>query len=163
MKHILSVLVENKAGVLFKVAGLFGRRGFNIDSLVVGVTQDPSVSRMTIVIDGNDYIVEQMTKQLHKLIDVLKVVDITHNSISSELSFIKVKANAVTRHEIIVISSVYNARIIDLSEETITLEVTGDENRLLDLKNLLEPYTILEMVQTGALAIEKGQKYLKLK
>lgn len=161
MKHILSVLVENKAGVLGRVAGLFSRRAFNIESLVVGVTQDPSVSRMTIVIDGSDYIIEQIQKQLNKLIDVIKVVDISDQSITSEMAFIKVKASAAVRNEIVVISSVYNARIIDMSPTTITLEVTGNESRLVDIRNMLEPYTILEMVQTGALSIEKGAKALK--
>lgn len=162
MRHILSVLVENKAGVLGKVVGLFSRRAFNIESLVVGVTQDSSVSRMTIVVDGDDEIIEQISKQLNKLIDVIKVVDITEQSITSEMAFIKVKAPSTVRNEIVVISSVYSARIIDMSPSTITLEVTGDESRLIDIKNMLEPYTILEMVQTGALSIEKGGKALKL-
>lgn len=107
-------------------------------------------------------IIEQIQKQLNKLIDVIKVVDISEQSVTSEMAFFKVKASAAVRNEIVVISSVYNARIIDMSPTTITLEVTGDESRLIDIRNMLEPYTILEMVQTGALSIEKGGKALKV-
>lgn len=162
MKHILSVLVENKAGVLFKVAGLFSRRAFNIESLVVGVTQNSSVSRMTIVVSGSDSIIEQITKQLNKLIDVIKVVDITNQAITSEMAFIKIKASPDVLNEIVVISGIYNARIIDLCPTTVTLEVTGDEQKLLDFRNMVDKYSILEMVQTGALSIEKGSKALKI-
>jgi acetolactate synthase-1/3 small subunit len=162
MKHILSVLVENRAGVLYKVAGLFGRRAFNIDSLVVGVTQDPAVSRMTIVIDGDDNNVEQVTKQLHKLIDVIKIGDISKTAISRQFAFIKIKATPAMRNEIVLLANIIDAKVIDISSDTITLEVTGDEEKLSNIKMLFDKYTIIEMVQTGTVAIEKGANALRI-
>ena len=161
MKHILSVLVENRAGVLYKVAGMFGRRAFNIDSLVVGVTQDPTVSRMTIVIDGDDNNVEQVTKQLHKLIDVIKIGDISKTAISRQFAFVKIRSNAALRNEIVLLANIIDAKVIDISPETITLEVTGDEEKLANIKMLFEKYTIIEMVQTGTVSIEKGANSIK--
>ena len=162
MKHILSVLVENRAGVLYKVAGMFGRRAFNIDSLVVGVTQDPSVSRMTIVIDGDDNNVEQVTKQLHKLIDVIKIGDIFKTAISRQFAFVKIRSNPALRNEIVLLANIIDAKVIDISPETITLEVTGDEEKLANIKMLFEKYTIIEMVQTGTVSIEKGANSIKV-
>lgn len=162
MKHILSVLVENHAGVLYKVAGMFSRRAFNIESLVVGVTQDPQVSRMTIVTDGDDNTIEQVTKQLHKLIDVIKVSDISKTAISREFAFIKIRSNPAMRNEIILLANILEAKVIDISPETITLEVAGDEERLLNIKTLFEKYTILEMVQTGIISIERGANSLRV-
>ncbi len=162
MKHILSVLVENRAGVLHKVSGMFGRRAFNIESLVVGVTQDPSVSRMTIVIDGNDNNVEQVTKQLHKLIDVIKIGDISKTAISRQFAFVKIRSNPALRNEIVLLANIIDAKVIDISPETITLEVTGDEEKLANIKLLFEKYTIIEMVQTGTVSIEKGANSIKV-
>lgn len=162
MKHILSVLVENRAGVLHKVAGMFSRRAFNIESLVVGVTQDPLVSRMTIVIDGDDNNVEQVIKQLHKLIDVIRVSDISKTAISREFAFIKLRSTPATRNEIMLMANIVEAKVIDISPDTVTLEVTGDEERLSNIKTLFEKYAILEMVQTGIVSIEKGASYLKV-
>lgn len=156
MKHILSVLVENRAGVLYKVAGMFGRRAFNIESLVVGVTQDPMVSRMTIVVDGDDNNVEQMTKQLHKLIDVIKISDISKTAISRQFAFIKIRCTPAMRNEIVLLANIIDAKVIDISPETITLEITGDEEKLANMKILFEKYNVAEMVQTGIVSIEKG-------
>jgi len=162
MKHIISVLVENRPGVLYKVAGMFGRRAFNIESLVVGITQDPQVSRMTIVVDGDDNNVEQVTKQLHKLIDVIKVSDISKTAISREFAFFKVKATPATRYEILFLANINDAKIIDISPDTIILEMSGDVEKLATIKALLEKFTIIEMVQTGIVSIEKGSSALKL-
>jgi acetolactate synthase I/III small subunit len=162
MKHILSVLVENRAGVLYKVVGMFSRRAFNIESLVVGVTQDPMVSRMTIVIDGDDNNIEQVTKQLHKLIDVIKVSDISKTAISREFAFVKIRSTPAMRNEIILLANILETKVIDISPETITLEVTGDEERLSNIKTLFEKYVILEMVQTGIVSIEKGSYSLRV-
>lgn len=162
MKHILSVLVENRAGVLHKVSGMFGRRGYNIESLVVGVTQDPSVSRMTIVMDGNDNNVEQVTKQLHKLIDVIKINDISKTAISRQFAFIKIRSTPAMRNEIVLLANIVEAKIVDVSPEMIILEVTGDEEKLSNIKTLFEKYTIVEMVQTGIVSIEKGANLLKV-
>ena len=163
MKHILSVLVENRAGVLYKVAGMFGRRAFNIDSLVVGVTQDPEVSRMTIVIDGDDNNVEQVTKQLHKLIDVIKVSDISKTAISRQFAFMKIRCTPAMRNEVVLLANIIDAKVIDISPDTITLEVTGDEEKLTNMKTLFEKYAIAEMVQTGIVSIEKGANSFKVK
>lgn len=162
MKHILSVLVENRAGVLHKVSGMFGRRGYNIESLVVGVTQDPSVSRMTIVIDGNDNNVEQVTKQLHKLIDVIKINDISKTAISRQFAFMKIRSTPAMRNEIVLLANIVEAKIVDVSPEIIILEVTGDEDKLSNIKTLFDKYTIVEMVQTGIVSIEKGTGSLKV-
>jgi len=125
-KHTLSVLVENHAGVLSRIAGLFSRRGFNIDSLAVGVTENPEISRMTIVVDGDDYIVEQVTKQLNKLVDVIKIKELDESdSVSRELALIKVGANASTRSEIVQIAEIFRAKIVDVSKTTLTIEISG--------------------------------------
>jgi acetolactate synthase-1/3 small subunit len=156
-KHILSVLTENKAGVLSRISGLFSRRGFNIDSLAVGTTQDESISRMTIVVNGDDYIVEQVCKQLNKLIDVIKIKRLDDNdTVSRELSLIKVAANNKTRSDIIQIVDIFRAKIIDVSHETLTIEMTGTEEKHQALIDLLTPYEIKEMVKTGTVSIERG-------
>jgi len=161
MKHTLAVLVENRAGVLSKVAGLFSRRGFNIDSLAVGVTEDPHISRMTIVVDGDEYTVEQVSKQLNKLIDVIKVSDISRDSVVRELSLIKVNASAATRNEIVEIVNIFRAKIVDISKNTMTVEITGDSEKIAALEDMLMPFGIQEVVRTGAIAIERGNKVIK--
>lgn len=162
MKHTLSVLVENHAGVLSKVAGLFSRRGFNIDSLAVGVTEDPSVSRITIVVNGDDYIVEQVEKQLNKLIDVIKVKVLKQgNFISEELVLIKINASSSNRSEILQIAGIFKARIIDVTRQTLTIEFAGDSKAILSLEDLLKPYGIKEEVRTGIIAIETGGTIIK--
>lgn len=161
-KHTISVLVENHPGVLSKVSGLFSRRAFNIDSLAVGVTEDPSVSRITIVVDGDDYIVEQVTKQLNKLIDVIKVKVLRAGEfISRELALFKVHANASNRSEIIQIADVFGARIIDVTRTTLTLEFADTDDQIQSLEDMLAPYGIREIVRTGTIALEKGSTQIK--
>ncbi len=163
-KHTLSVLVENHAGVLSRVAGLFSRRGFNIDSLAVGVTENPDVSRMTIVVDGDEYIVEQVSKQLNKLIDIIKIKQLDRNdSVSRELALIKVNATAATRAEIIQIVEVFRAKIVDLSKQTLTIEISGAVDKVEALEDMLKQFGIKEIVRTGTIAIERGSKFIDAK
>jgi acetolactate synthase-1/3 small subunit len=157
MKSTLSVLVENQPGVLSKVAGLFSRRGFNIDSLAVGITQDPLISRMTIVVDGDEHIVEQVEKQLNKLIPVIKVKVLKPGSfLSSEHALVKVACKAKQHAEVMNIAELLHTSIVDVSPVSLTLEFTGSEEKLQTLIGLLKPYGIKEVVRSGALAIEKG-------
>jgi len=160
-KHTLSVLVENHAGVLSRVAGLFSRRGFNIDSLAVGVTENPDISRMTIVVDGDDYVVEQVSKQLNKLVDVIKIKNLDDSeSVSRELALIKVSATASTRSEIVQLVEIFRANIIDVSKNTLTIEISGDADKVGALENLLKQFGIKEIVRTGIIAIERGNKVI---
>ncbi len=158
MKYTLSVLVENQPGVLSKVSGLFSRRGFNIDSLAVGVTEDPAISRMTIVVDGDEYILEQVEKQLNKVIPVIKVKNLNESGsfISSELSLIKVSSTAQQRAEIVSISKLMQADIVDVSLSSLTLQIADTSEKTETLISLLKPYGIKEIVRTGTVAIEKG-------
>lgn len=159
MKHTLAVLVENKSGVLARVSGLFSRRGYNIDSLAVGVTEDPTISRMTIVVRGDDHVLEQVTKQLNKLIDVIRVTDLdTDESVERELALIKVVADANNRSEIIQIVDIFRARIIDVAAKSMIIEVTGNEDKILGIEQLLQPFGIKEMVRTGKVAMTRGIK-----
>lgn len=161
-KHILSVLVENHAGVLSRVSGLFSRRGFNIDSLAVGITENPEVSRMTIVVDGDEYIVEQVSKQLNKLVNVIRVKRLeASDSVKRELALIKVNATAATRSEIIQIVEIFRAKIIDVSKDTLTIEVSGDEDKVSALENMIKQFGIKEIVRTGLIALERGNKHIK--
>ena len=157
MKYTMSVLVENHAGVLSKVSGLFARRGFNIESLAVGVTEDPDISRMTIVVDGDEYIVEQLEKQLNKVIPVIKVKTLDSSDIIARtLSLIKVSANAGQREDIMRISELMGARIVDVTRSTLMLEYSDTTERTETLEMLLRPYGIREIVRTGVIALEKG-------
>lgn len=161
-KHILSVLVENHAGVLSRVSGLFSRRGFNIDSLAVGVTENPDISRMTIVVDGDEYVVEQVSKQLNKLIDVIKIKQLDKSeSVSRELALIKVKATAATRSEIVQIVEIFRAKIVDVSKSTLTIEISGGTDKVAALEDMLKQFGIKEIVRTGTIAIERGNKVIK--
>ncbi len=161
-RHVLSVLVENQSGVLSRVSGLFSRRGYNIDSLSVGETEDPKVSRMTIVVRGDDYILEQIKKQLNKLIDVIKIVELDiHQSVFRELALIKVKTAKASRASIIEIVDIFRAKIVDVCNETLTIEMTGDEGKIEAFINLMEPYGIAEIVRTGLTALERGNKEIK--
>jgi acetolactate synthase I/III small subunit len=162
-KHTLSVLVENHAGVLSRVAGLFSRRGFNIDSLAVGVTENPEVSRITIVVDGDEYTVEQVSKQLNKLIDVIKIKQLDKaDSVSRELALIKVTATAATRSEIIQIVEIFRANIVDVSKNTLTVEVAGSTEKVTALEDMVRQFGIKEIVRTGTIAIERGNKFIKV-
>lgn len=157
MKYTMSVLVENQPGVLSKVSGLFSRRGFNIDSLAVGTTEDPTVSRMTIVVDGDEYIVEQVEKQLNKVIPVIKVKTLEIGSyIPRMLSLIKVSVTAGQRAEIMRVSELMGARIVDATRSSLTIEFSDTAERTETLETLLRPYGIREIVRTGSIAIEKG-------
>ena len=157
MKYTLSVLVENQAGVLSKVSGLFSRRGFNIDSLAVGITEDSSISRMTIVVDGDEYVVEQLEKQLNKVIPVIKVRTYAQGEfISRELSLIKVNCPAKQRLDIMKIAELMGAKIVDVAVNTLTLQFADTHEQFETLLDLLKPYGIREIVRTGTVAIEKG-------
>ena len=155
-KFVLSVLVENKFGVLARIAGLFSARGFNIDSLAVGETEDPTVSRMTIVVQADEKILEQIKKQLNKLIDVIRIQDFTHgNYVDKELILIKVKAeNVKTREKIVQIVDSTGAEVVDIGKKCLTVEETGDEHKIKALVELLRPYGILEIARTGKIALQ---------
>lgn len=160
-KYVLSVLVENHSGVLSRVSGLFSRRGYNIDSLSVGETEDPKVSRMTIVTRADEQTLEQIKKQLNKLIDVIKVIELKETSaVYRELVLIKVKAEKDVRAEIIEIANIFRAHIVDVGTETVVVEATGDQGKIVALTNMLEPYGIKEVVRTGLTALERGTKAL---
>lgn len=157
MKYTMAVLVENQPGVLSRVSGLFSRRGFNIDSLAVGVTEDPAISRMTIVVDGDEYVVEQLEKQLNKVIPVIKVKTLTPGEyIPRTLSLIKVAVHAGQRAEIMRVTELMGARIVDATRSTLTVEFSDTADRTETLETLLRPYGIKEIVRTGVIAIEKG-------
>lgn len=158
MQHTITVLVENRPGVLARVSGLFARRGFNIESLAVSITDDPSVSRMTIVVTGDDSTLDQINKQTYKLIDVIKVVDYSQIPIvARELALIKVNAEAAERAAIMQIVDVFRAKIIDISDSSFTIEVTGGIDKVDAIENLLMPYGIREIVRTGKIAMARGE------
>ena len=164
MKHTISVLVENHAGVLSRITGLFSRRGFNIDSLAVGVTEDKTVSRMTIVVEGDAYTVEQLEKQLNKVVDVIKVRTIPQQDlISRELMLIKCTATGRTRSEILDIAKIMDANLVDLTKTTMTLEICDLPDRLDLLEELLKSYNIQEVMRTGTIALQKGGAAVSVK
>ena len=157
--HTLSVLVENKPGVLARVAGLFSRRGFNIESLAVGPTEVEEVSRMTIVVDAADTALEQVTKQLNKLIHVLKIVELDRDiAVERELQMVKVSADGQTRSEIIEIADVFRSKVVDVDTDAITIEATGSPEKLAAMVRLLAPYGIRELVRSGMIAVGRGSK-----
>lgn len=161
-KHVLSVLVENQSGVLSRISGLFSRRGYNIHSLSVGETENPSISRMTIVVDASDQILEQIKKQLNKLVDVIKILELgNETAVYRELALIKVTTKKTTRAEIIEIANIFRARIIDVADASLMIEATGDQGKLTALINMLEPYGLKEVIRTGITALERGNKELK--
>ncbi len=157
MKHTISVMVENKPGVLQRVSGLFARRGFNIESLAVGPTEDETISRMTIAVSGDDQVLEQIMKQLYKLIDVIKVFDIPDAvAVERELVLIKVSCNEKTRPEILQIVDIFRGRIVDVSEGAVTIEMTGEESKVEGIEKLLRKFGIKELVRTGKIALQRG-------
>lgn len=157
MKHTLSVLVENKPGVLSRIAGLFTRRGFNIDSLAVSPTEDPERSRMTITVDASRFPVEQITKQVDKLVNVIKIRDLDPQlSVARELALIKVRADAATRGEVIQLVEIFRGDIIDVTPDSLTVQVTGESDVLLNFERLLEPFGVIELVKTGVVALGRG-------
>ncbi len=158
-KHTLSVLVENKPGVLARIAGLFARRGFNIESLAVGPTEYAEVSRMTIVVNVEDNPLEQVTKQLNKLINVLKIVELEPAaSVSRELLLVKVKADAATRSQALEVVALFRAKVIDVATDALTIEATGGADKLDALLRMLEPFGIKELVQSGMVAVGRGSR-----
>ena len=164
MKHTFSVLVENRAGVLSRITGLFARRAFNIESLAVGVTEDPKYSRITIVTEGNEYTVEQVEKQLNKLIDVIKVRTIhPEELISRELVLIKVNAGQNERADIMNIAEIMSAKIVDISRTTMTLELADTSDRVDLFAELLRPFAIREIARTGIVALQKGTDTISVK
>jgi acetolactate synthase-1/3 small subunit len=159
VKHTLSVLVENKPGVLSRVAGLFTRRGFNIDSLAVSPTEDAERSRMTITVDTSRFPVEQMTKQLDKLINVIKIRDLDpENMVASELALVKVRADASTRGEVIQLVEIFQAHIVDVTAESLTIKVTGESGELENFERLMRPFGLIELVKTGVVALGRGPR-----
>jgi acetolactate synthase-1/3 small subunit len=160
--HVLSVLVQNHSGVLSKISGLFSRRCFNIDSLTVGETEDPLISRMTIVARGDDIAIEQIKSQLAKLIDVITVVQLNgKQSVERELALVKVKADVTTRVHVIEIANVFRCRIVDVCPDSLTLEVTGIHAKINGLLEMVRPFGVLEIVRTGLIALERGPGSLK--
>ena len=156
MRHTISVLVENKFGVLSRISGLFSGRGYNIESLSVGETIDPQVSVMTIVTVGDDWIIEQITKQLNKLIDVIKVVDMTElDHVEREMVMIKVAPRQEDKAEVLRIAEIFRGRVVDSSQKTYTIEITGDEKKIAAIVELLKPMGIKEFVRTGKIAISR--------
>jgi acetolactate synthase-1/3 small subunit len=159
MRHVITLLVENEFGVLTRVAGLFSGRGFNIESLCVAETLDPTVSTMTIVTRGDDQIIEQVIKQLNKLVSVIKVVDLIEKDfVEREMVLVKVLANAGTREEILRVVDIFRGRVIDVGSRTYTIEITGDEKKINAILSLLKPLGIKELVRTGRVAMVRGSK-----
>ncbi|MGW4379693.1 acetolactate synthase small subunit [Kitasatospora sp. NPDC004531] len=158
-KHTLSVLVENKPGVLARIAALFSRRGFNIDSLAVGPTEHPDVSRMTIVVNVEELPLEQVTKQLNKLVNVIKIVELDQaQAVQRELVLVKVRADAETRSQVTEIVQLFRAKTVDVSPDAVTVEATGSSDKLEAMLRMLEPYGIKELVQSGLVAIGRGAR-----
>lgn len=156
-KHLLSILVENHPGILAKVAGLFSRRGFNIDSLAVGLSEQPGLSRITIVVNGDDDMVDQVARQLDKLIDVVHIEVLPPSrAVQRELVLVKVTSPAPSRSEIIQISEIFRAKIIDVAPESLTMEITGPSEKVDAFINMLEPFGIVKIARTGAIAVERN-------
>jgi acetolactate synthase-1/3 small subunit len=157
MQHIISVLVENRFGVLANISSLFSARGFNIDSLAVGETHDPSISRMTIVVTGDDRIIQQVNKQLNKLIDVIKVIDLTEEEhVERELMLMKVSHSTRTRSEIIQLVEIFKARIVDFNPKTLTIEIVGSFDKILAFMDIMRSFGIKEVARTGRIALVRG-------
>lgn len=156
MRHTISLLVENKFGVLSRVAGLFSGRGYNIESISVGETMDTKISQMTIVTSGDDQIIEQITKQLNKLIDVIKVTDmVEHDHVEREMILIKVSPRQEKKFEVIELTNIFRGKVVDSSEKTFTIEVTGDEKKIEAFINIMRPIGIKELIRTGKVAIAR--------
>lgn len=154
MKHTLSVLVEDESGVLTRIAGLFARRGFNIESLAVGPAEQEGFSRITMVVAGDNRVIEQLTKQLYKLVNILRVQDLTNfPCVERELMLLKVKTTNLTKSEILDIINVFRAKVVDLAENTFTIEVTGDPGKMVAIKQLLTKFGILEIARTGKISL----------
>jgi acetolactate synthase-1/3 small subunit len=157
-KHVLSLLVENKPGVLARIAGLFSRRGFNIDTLAVGPTEDPDVSRITMTVDGALHPIDQVTKQLHKLVNVIKIRDMEpEQTIAREMALFKVSASVESRAEIMQFAEIFRAEVVDVSRRTLTIEVTGDTGKIDAFERMVRPHGLVEMARTGEVAITRSR------
>ena len=157
-KHILSILVENKPGVLTRIAGLFARRAFNIDTLAVGPTDDPSVSRITLTVDGAKHPIDQVTTQLHKLINVLKIRDLEPDeAVARELALFKVAVDGAARGEVMQVAEVFRGRVVDIGRRSMVIEVTGTDEKIEAFEALVRPFGLVEMVRTGEIAISRGR------
>ncbi len=162
-QHILAVLVNNKPGVLTRIAGLYARRGFNIESVAVGKTENPDISRMTMVVNADEDTVEQITKQLHKLVDVVKISDITEDDmVERELALIKVNADKDNRSEILHIVDIFRAKIVDVAEESVIIEVTGSSDKIDAICNMVDHSGIRELARTGKIAMVRGPRAVKI-
>src|SRR3954453_782722 len=157
-KHVLALLVENKPGVLARIAGLFSRRGFNIDTLAVGPTEDPDVSRITLTVDGAVHPIDQVTKQLHKLVNVIKIRDMEPDStVSREMALFRVSAPVESRAEIMQFAEIFRANIVDVSRKTMTIEVTGTQDKIDPFERMIRPHGLVEMARTGEVAISRSR------
>ena len=157
-KHVLSLLVENKPGVLARIAGLFSRRGFNIDTLAVGPTEDPEVSRITLTVDGAVHPIDQVTKQLHKLVNVIKIRDMEPDStVAREMALFRVSAPVESRAEIMQFAQIFRANIVDVSRRTLTIEVTGSQDKIDTFERMIRPHGLIEMARTGEVAITRSR------
>jgi acetolactate synthase-1/3 small subunit len=159
MTHVLSLLVENHQGVLSRIAGLFSGRGYNLESITAGVTTDPEITRITLVCSGDDTVIAQIKKQLNKLVDVIKVADLTQvAALHRELALIKVRARPSQRGEILQVADVFRARVLDVGVDSMVLELTGSPQKVDDIAGLLSPYSIVEIARSGLISVERGRK-----
>jgi acetolactate synthase-1/3 small subunit len=157
-KHVLSILVQNRPGVLTRISGLFARRGFNIDTLAVGPTDDPAVSRVTLTVDGAKHPIDQVTKQLHKLVNVLKIRDLEpEDSVARELALFKVACDGGNRGEVMQISEIFRGKVVDVGRRSVVIEVTGTDDKIEAFEQLVRPFGLVEMVRTGEIAISRGR------
>jgi len=157
-KHVLSILVENKPGVLARIAGLFARRGFNIDSLAVGPTDDSSISRITLTVDGAAHPIDQVTKQLHKLINVIKIRDLEpEEAVARELALFKISADGDARGQIMQFTDIFRGKVVDVAKRSVVVEVTGTDDKIEAFEELIRPFGLIEMVRTGEIAVSRGR------
>jgi acetolactate synthase I/III small subunit len=157
-KHVLSILVENKPGVLARIAGLFARRGFNIQTLAVGPTDDPTISRITLTVDGAAHPIDQVTKQLHKLVNVIKIRDLEPDeTVARELAVFKISADGESRAEIMQFTQIFRGKVIDISKRSVTVEITGTDDKIEAFEQMIRPFGLIEMVRTGEIAVSRGR------
>src|ERR671914_1774664 len=157
-KHIISLLVENKPGVLARIAGLFSRRGFNIDTLAVGPTDDPMLSRMKLTLDGALHPIDQVTKQLHKLVNVIKIRDLEPDeTVARELALFKIAADSETRGQVMQFAEIFRGKVIDVSKRSMTIEITGTDDKIEAFERMIRPFGLIEMVRTGEIAVSRGR------
>ena len=157
-KHVLSILVENKPGVLMRIAGLFARRGFNIDTLAVGPTDDEAVSRVTLTVDGAKHPIDQVTKQLHKLVNVLKIRDLEpEDSVARELALFKIACDSGSRGEVLQLTEIFRGKVVDAGRRSVVVEITGADDKIESFEQLVRPFGLIEMVRTGEIAISRGR------